>query len=236
MTRFYYQYTQKYGSPRHDEKTVDIESIAISADGKTVNLHLSELKAWHIHELQITGLKSAEGIDLANGYFVYTLNRLLENTPPEPLQAGAFTPWKPKKKASKPVGPIPLKNPKGAVHQAADAKRNGPAFQSRNGGFTGRGYIDYGNGDQSIEWTVTSKKAGKADLLIRYALAGGSRPLGLTINGERKQTLPFPASGDWTTWKDQTAKVTLKTGKNVIKLESTGKSGPNIDHLQIVGP
>ena len=237
MTRFYYEYTQKYGSPRHDEKPVGIESINISSDGRTVDLHLNELKAWHIHELQITGLKSVAGKALANGYFVYTLNRLLENTPPEPLQAGAFVPRKTKRQArSRSADPIPVKNPKGAVHPAEAAKRHGPAYQWSNQGFTGRGYLDFGNGDQSIEWTVTSRKAGKAELLFRYALGGGARPLALTVNGEAKQTLPFPGVGGWTTWKDQIAQVTLKAGKNVIRLESIGKSGPNIDHLQVIGP
>ncbi len=238
MTRFYYEYTQKYGSPRHDEKPVEIESIDISADGKTVDLHLSELKAWHIHELQITGLKDADGTDLANGYFVYTLNRLLENTPPEPLQAGALIPRKSKKQAAttRSADPIPVKNPKGAVYQAADAKRNGPAFQWSNEGFTGRGYADFGNGDQSIEWTVTSKKAGKAELRIRYALGGGARPLNLSVNGGEKQTLPFPPTGSWTAWKDQVAAVMLKAGRNSIKLDTIRSSGGNIDHIQVVGP
>jgi hypothetical protein len=51
-----------------------------------VEVELAELKAWHIHEVKIMNLTSQEGDDLTNNYIVYTLNRLLHNTPPEPLQ------------------------------------------------------------------------------------------------------------------------------------------------------
>jgi glucose/arabinose dehydrogenase len=86
--RYYYYYHRKYGSPQIDETPVGIDSIDISPDGKTVDLTLSELKAWHVHEVNVTGLKNATGSPLANSYIAYTLNRLLRNTPPEPLQIG----------------------------------------------------------------------------------------------------------------------------------------------------
>jgi hypothetical protein len=86
--RYYYYYHRKYGSPQIDETPVGIDSIDISPDGKTVDLTLRELKAWHVHEVNVTGLKNATGSPLANSYIAYTLNRLLRNTPPEPLQIG----------------------------------------------------------------------------------------------------------------------------------------------------
>ena len=86
FSRYYYEYREAYGSPRSDETKVDISSIKISKDSKVVEVELAELKAWHIHEVKIMNLTSQEGDDLTNNYIVYTLNRLLQNTPPEPLQ------------------------------------------------------------------------------------------------------------------------------------------------------
>lgn len=234
--RYYYQYAQKYGSPRYDEVPVDIDSIDISPDGRVVDVYLSELKAWHVHEVTIEGLKSSGEDLLTNNYLVYTLNRLLSNTPPDPLHAGELVPFKTKKKAAAKVKPVSIENPKGTVYQASDAKRNGPAFQSSNEGFTGKGYIDYGNGEQSVEWKVVAKKAGETELIIRYALAGAARPLKLSVNGKVVQTLPFEESGSWKKWIDLSTKVTLRSGANTITLSTTGKSGGNIDHIQLVEP
>ena len=44
-----------------DKAAVEIKSIDISDDGKVVDLHLADLKAWYVHEVNIAGLKSAEG-------------------------------------------------------------------------------------------------------------------------------------------------------------------------------
>jgi len=229
--RYFFEYTRTYGSPRHDEVPVAIEGIDISPDGRIVDLHLSELKAWHLHEVNIKDLKSATGVPLANAYYVYTLNRLLENTPPEPLQASLKKARSPKRAKS-----VPVKNPKGIVYEAEDARRKGPTIRSNNPGFTGQGFLDFGSGDQSIEWIVMSKKAGEGEILIRYALQSGKRPLKLLVNGALKQTLPFPGTGGWSKWSDIRVKVPLKSGKNSITLQTLGSSGGNIDHLQLIEP
>ena len=235
--RYYYQYTQKYGSPQHDVKPVEIDSIDISLDGRVVDVYLGELKAWHVHEVKIKGLKSGDKEDLTNNYLVYTLNRLLSNTPPDPLHAGPLIPFKPvgkPKAAAKPTKPVPVKNPKGTVYAAASAKLKGPSIQSRNEGWTGTGYIDYNKGEESAEWQIEAKKEGKAELIVRYALAGSARPLKLLVNGSMVQLLPFEQSGSWTKWRDLSTGITLKAGANTIELKTAGKSGGNIDHIQIV--
>lgn len=239
FSRYYYYYQQTYGSPRVDETPIGIDSIEISPDGKTVEVFLSELKAWHIHEVNINGLKNAAGVPLSNTYIVYTLNRLLNGTPPEPPQINPDPNGNPKPdsttiRAVNPDKPIPVKDPKGTVFTASDAKRNGPTFAFANKGFTGLGYLDYGSGKQSISWDVNSKKGGSAKLIFHYALAGSNRPLKLQVNDEDIETLPFPESGAWTIWKDLIVDVSLKAGENTISLHTLDKSGPNIDHLQIL--
>ncbi len=229
--RYYYEYHKSYGSPQFDVNPVAIESIEISGDGKVVNLHLAELKAWHIHDVNIRGLKSADGTPLANTNYAYTLNRLLENTPPEALQFGVKGSSAKKQSKRKAIAVI---DPQGDVYHVHEAKRNGPILDSSHGGFSGRGYADFGDGEQSLEWTVKSKKSGQAELLFRYALSSPNRPLKLEVNGAEISTLPFPSTGGWEEWGNLSAKVSLRKGDNVISLKSTGKSGGNIDHLQVI--
>jgi glucose/arabinose dehydrogenase len=239
FTRYYYYYQRDYGSPRVDETPIEIASIEVSPDQKTVDVNLNELKAWHIHEVNIKGLKNSAGNSLSNTYIVYTLNRLLKGTPPEPLQT------KPEQSGNPNPGgnvagavntdkPIPVKDPKGTVFTASDAKRNGPTFAFSNRGFTGLGFLDYGSGKQSVSWTVNSQKGGSAKLIFRYALAGSNRPLKLQVNSNDLETLPFPESGAWTIWKDLAVDVSLKAGENTISLHTLDNSGPNIDHLQVL--
>jgi glucose/arabinose dehydrogenase len=97
FSRYFFEYRRAYGSPRSDEMPVEIKEISISEDGRQVEIELSELKAWHIHEVKIQNLISQTGENLSNNYIVYTLNRLLDNTPPDPLQVKLATSTKSKK-------------------------------------------------------------------------------------------------------------------------------------------
>ena len=229
--RYYFQYTQSYGSPQTDETAVEVDSVKISEDGTVVDVNLKELKAWHIHEVNIEGLKSEKGEDLSNRLVVYTLNRLLENTPPEPLQLGEEK----RKSTSKPSQPVPVKELRGIAYEAESAQLDGPAKSSQHGGFSGTGYIDFGEGEESVQWTIETETKGENEILIRYALGGGSeRPLQLSVNKKEIKTLSFPATGGWSDWKDLIIPVTLNIGENTISLKTTGKSGGNIDHLQLI--
>ncbi|MEM7395844.1 MAG: hypothetical protein AAF492_26215, partial [Verrucomicrobiota bacterium] len=84
--RYWYQYHQSYGSRQYDVVPVGVNAAKLSADGLTVDLDLDELKAWHVHELKLNGIVGRDGSTLANSLIVYTVNRLLANTPPEPKQ------------------------------------------------------------------------------------------------------------------------------------------------------
>jgi hypothetical protein len=230
--RYYYKYHKTYGSPQIDVSPVKVKSIEVSEDGKVVDVHLEELKAWHIHEVNIKGIKSADGTSLANSYFAYTLNRLLENTPPDPLHASGTT----QKKGSSSGKPVKVIDPKGKVYQVADAKLKGVKTSNSHDGYTGAGYADFDKGNESIEWEIKSGREGQGEILIRYALGASARPLNLIVNGEKHSVLPFPGTGGWSTWKEMAARVELRKGRNSIVLVTNGASGGNIDHLQFIGP
>jgi glucose/arabinose dehydrogenase len=244
MKRYYYRYHEAYGSPQFGLTKVPVVKVTLSADHRVAELHLSELAAWHLHELTIEGVQSEAGRSLANNFMVYTLNRLLKDTPPPPAdqRAGAGKPGllKPglwgksaaaKAKAEEPSGG---KNPLPGVYEAEKATFQGAGIAKGNSGFYGKGFVDFTQDDQAfIEWTIDVKTPGQHHLFFRYALKGNRR-LKLLVNGSSvAKPLPFSDTGGWIVWKDQAAEAVLKKGANTIRLEAIGQSGPNIDALRI---
>jgi hypothetical protein len=74
-------------------------------------------------------------------------------------------------------------------------------------------------------------------LVFGYGLAGGDRPLQVSVNGrEVNPALSFPATGAWTAWGETAVdEVRLKGGANTVTLAATGSSGANIDYLAVMG-
>ena len=84
FSRYYYDYHAAYGSKQHELQDVPVTSVVLSADRTRVSVEFAELLAWRVYELHLTGIKAADGAPLVNPLVCYTLNRLLENTPPPP--------------------------------------------------------------------------------------------------------------------------------------------------------
>jgi glucose/arabinose dehydrogenase len=84
--RFWYRYHRAYGSKQFELTDVAASAVRVAADGLSVEVDLTELKPWNIHEFRIEGLKAKDGSSLANAYIAYTLNRLLGETAPPPQQ------------------------------------------------------------------------------------------------------------------------------------------------------
>lgn len=108
------------------------------------------------------------------------------------------------------------------------------AVASNHLGFTGAGFVDF-IGEGSVEWTIPSDNGGDYALKFRYALGsqiGGVRPLNILVNEELAvSSLRFPNTDRFTTWKTADVIVRLAAGNNSIRVETTGSSGANIDHL-----
>ncbi len=229
FSRYYYEYRQAYGSPRSDELAVPIESITVSEHNRKVSIALKELKAWHVHEVTVQNLTTEDGsAKLSNNYIVYTLNRLLSDTPEEPLHASEApqtqtTPPPANQQAKLDMG--------GTVFDAEQAQLNGPSKSASNKGFSGKGYADYRGNNQSIVWHIDSQSP-TTEIAFRYALGGNAaRPLLLKINDKVIQTLPIKPTPGWTTWQEETVDVNLPKGQHTIALHSQDKNGPNIDCL-----
>ncbi|MGB6220522.1 DUF7133 domain-containing protein [Haloferula sp.] len=84
--RYFYGYHEAYGSQQYDKRKVAVKSVHVSDDRRTVEIELEELACYYIHDLQMIGLSADDGSPLANSNVAYTVNRLLENSPPEPRQ------------------------------------------------------------------------------------------------------------------------------------------------------
>ena len=76
MTSYTYVYHQKYGSEEVQSQPVTISKIEVTGEGKAVRLRCDGLRAGFVHELHLTGIKSAQGRILGHPEAYYTLNRI----------------------------------------------------------------------------------------------------------------------------------------------------------------
>ena len=231
--RYYYKYHQGYGSPQLDKEPIKVTNLKLSPDGKSVSINLDKLNPGYVYQLNLKNITSKDKTPVLNTFICYTLNRLTNgnNTAPH-LIAGTPKP----STAAKPIAAKPVKLTQSPqTFEAENADRRGPSLAKNNGGYTGKGFIDFQEpSGEHLKWLIQTKSGGGCTLSFRYALAGGSRPLQLKVNGKIiAKALPFKGTGSWTTWKSIAAIAPLKTGVNEILLESTGSSGPNVDSLTI---
>jgi glucose/arabinose dehydrogenase len=74
--RYFYEYSINYGSPQHDKQPVAVESVEVSADGRSVSLKLAELVPGYIYEMNLKGMVGTDGVPMVNTRVYYTLNQL----------------------------------------------------------------------------------------------------------------------------------------------------------------
>ena len=105
-------------------------------------------------------------------------------------------------------------------------------------GYTGSGYIDFGESGSYIEWSnVDGGAGGPAQVGIRYANGSAvNRPIDVLVNGGVVATLNLPPVevGNWSQWTTVTLDVDLDPLANTIRLRaSTSAGGPNVDYIEI---
>jgi hypothetical protein len=76
VQHYFYKYDRQYFAPILANLPAEIMSATVSPDGKTVSLRLSSLIPQRIYQLNISGLKAADGSELLHPAAYYTLNRL----------------------------------------------------------------------------------------------------------------------------------------------------------------
>jgi azurin/glucose/arabinose dehydrogenase len=76
MSSFNYKYHHNYGSPVIELEDLTLKAAIVSKDGLSVRLVVDGLKEGYIHEINATGIKSKEGMDLLHATGYYTLNQI----------------------------------------------------------------------------------------------------------------------------------------------------------------
>ncbi len=76
VTGFTYSYHSKYGSPVINSQPCPVVKSEVSDDGYRVRIYVDGLREGYIHELDVTGLQSQEGLPLLHTTAYYTLNAI----------------------------------------------------------------------------------------------------------------------------------------------------------------
>lgn len=75
---YLYRYSQQYGAPQSEVKTVPAQRIELGGDGRSAHVVLGTMQANRIYQLDLLGFSSASGLPLAHPVVCYTVNRLAE--------------------------------------------------------------------------------------------------------------------------------------------------------------
>jgi azurin len=76
VNSFIYKYHHIYGSPPINQMSHDVRSVVVSPDGKRARIVVDSLRQGYIHEIKMTGVKSAGGAPLLHDFGYYTVNRI----------------------------------------------------------------------------------------------------------------------------------------------------------------
>ena len=226
--RYYYKYHQSYGSPQLGRESIKITTLNLAPDRKSVSIGLEKLNPGYIYQLNLKNVTAADETPALNTFVCYTLNRLTNGDDKAPHLINNSS-----SKVS-PAKPMLLKQAS-QIFEAEDAGRKGPTVARNSRNYTGKGFVDFqADRGEHINWVIQANKADEYSLSFRYALADGSRPLQLKVNGKViTKAMPFTSTGSWLRWETIATTANLKAGINDIRLESTGASGPNVDNLTI---
>ena len=79
ITTYTHNYAAGYGSPEVDQTTPKVTKVVPSADGLSVMVHLDQIVEGHIHDFDLTPMKSAEDESLLHKKAYYTVNEIPKN-------------------------------------------------------------------------------------------------------------------------------------------------------------
>ena len=91
FTRYYYKYSQSYGSSQRDRQPVKVTDVDISPNRRRVSVSLEALKKEYVYQLDLNGLQAEDGTDLTNKTAYYTINQLRQPGPRERGKAPTTT-------------------------------------------------------------------------------------------------------------------------------------------------
>jgi cytochrome c551/c552 len=138
---FIYKYHAVYGSPTINEEKLAIKGVKVSDDGMKVRVVIDNSRQFYIHELNVEGIRSKDGVPVLHPVAYYTLNNIPAGTKLQPselstkrtvaskVKPAATTPGAKTGKAPSyaEIEPLLVKNTCTACHQTSK-RQVGPAF------------------------------------------------------------------------------------------------------------
>jgi hypothetical protein len=117
---------------------------------------------------------------------------------------------------------------------AEDATLFDSSIQSNHDGYTGNGYIDFGEVGSYAVWSVNVPITGSYQLCIRYASSAGRGPMLVLVGGKKIGEFAIRRTNSWTNWMTETITISLSTGKRQeLKLLADRIDGPNVDKITL---
>ncbi|CAG7646176.1 glycoside hydrolase family 88 protein [Actinacidiphila bryophytorum] len=123
-----------------------------------------------------------------------------------------------------------------SVYEAEDATVFHGTVDSDHLGFTGTGFVNSANESGAyVEFAVDRPAAGAATLALRYSNGtDAARAAALGVNGTAAPAPDFGPTADWDTWAVARLPVTLRAGRNLIRVTATTAGGlPDLDSLTV---
>jgi cytochrome c551/c552 len=137
---YIYKYHPVYGSPTVNDLALNIKGVKVSSDRTKVRLVIDNLRQYYLHELNLSGIRSEDGLPLLHPMAYYTLNNIADGVKlkPEELSTKRTVSIVPAKKLSTPtrivskityaeIEPLLVKNTCTACHNVTK-RQVGPAF------------------------------------------------------------------------------------------------------------
>jgi len=75
---YIYKYHPVYGSPTVNEQPLQIRGVKVSADRLRVRIAVDNLREHYLHELNLSGIRSEDGLPLLHPMAYYTLNNIAD--------------------------------------------------------------------------------------------------------------------------------------------------------------
>src|SRR5690606_5495334 len=137
---FIYKYHPVYGSPPVNEEKLNIVGVKVSDDLKKVRVVIDNPRQYYVHELNVSGIRSVDGLPVLHPVAYYTLNNIPEGaklsvgelskkrtTAPKPVKTTTTTSAKTKPATYAEIEPLLVRNTCTACHQVSK-RQVGPSF------------------------------------------------------------------------------------------------------------
>ncbi len=126
----------------------------------------------------------------------------------------------------------------GTIYQAESyTAQRGCSRATNASGYTGSGFVDFGDEGTYMEWNnISAAAAGDYRLTFRYANGSpNDRQAAIVVNGANVGNVTFASTDEWTTWRTVSLTKALRAGSNTIRvLANSSNGGPNLDSMEVV--